>query len=63
MKYLNKIKKEFSEEIADICVDDDGIWIYLKAGFKSTHMECGTIHEETYKKCYEVLKVGIEKEI
>ena len=59
MTYFERIKKQFNEIIDDIYTDDDGAWICLKEGFKSTSMNCGTIHEDSFKKCYQVLKEGI----
>lgn len=30
-------------------------WVYLKPGYLSPDMECGTIHEGTIKECCELL--------
>jgi len=32
-----------------------GRWVYLKTGYISPHMECGTIHESSIKACCELL--------
>ena len=32
----------------------DGIWIYLKRPYYNEFLECGTIHEQTVKRCLEV---------
>lgn len=62
MTYLERIKKEFGDIIADIYTDCDGAWVCLKEGYISKDMECGTIHEDSFKKCYQVLKEGILKQ-
>ena len=45
----------------DGCFDDawgrevKGRWVYLKEGWISPDMECGTIHEPSIKACCELL--------
>lgn len=39
----------------------DGVWVYLKANFVNTHLECHTIHERTVRECCEQLNNCIRK--
>ena len=40
---------------------EDGYWVYLKEGYRSTRMECSTIHEPTIAECIEAINDGIER--
>ena len=69
MTYLERIKKDFGQYIdkevnGNYCIDDcrafdDGCWIYLKEEYISIPMQCHTIHEDSFRECYKVLKQGI----
>jgi len=37
--------------ISDERRDGNGWWVYLKGEWFSTHVDCGTIHEDTIKEC------------
>jgi hypothetical protein len=42
--------------------DSDGWWCWLKEGYISTEMECGTIHEQTVSEVCKMINIcGIEK--
>ena len=51
----------------DGCFEDSlgrevqGRWVYLKEGWISPEMECGTIHEPTIKACCELLNNVVPK--
>lgn len=38
----------------------DGCWVFLKEGYRSVGMDCGTIHEDSWTKCERVLREGVE---
>ena len=63
-KYKKMIQDEFGYCIDEIDVEGPGeIWIYLKDKYISSEMEGHTIHEQTFKACYEMLKNGIEESL
>jgi len=35
--------------IDEVLKDQDGYWVYLKDGYYSPTLDCGTIHEDTIK--------------
>ncbi len=48
-----RTRKQIAEHSAvdQIFRDSDGWWIWLKPGWWSCNMECGTIHELTIAEC------------
>jgi hypothetical protein len=37
----------------------EGCWVFLKDGFESVAMDCGSIHEPSWTACYRVMREGI----
>lgn len=50
-KYLEAV-----ESVSDERSNGDGWWIYLKAPWFNSEMECRIIHEQTLKDCISILK-------
>ena len=44
-----KIPKKYQHMIDEVLKDQDGYWVYLKDGYYSPTLDCGTIHEDTIK--------------
>ncbi len=44
------------DEVLDERDQDNGWWIYLKTGWRCTHMETHCIHEDTLKQCADLLE-------
>lgn len=40
-------------EVDKIFRDSDGWWVWLKPGYWSSNMECGTIREDTLREVFE----------
>ena len=63
IKVLDRIKAHPAvEEISDERCWGDGCWVYLKPGFRSTYMECRTIHEDNWTQCWKAMQKGITQE-
>ena len=53
MRPKTRYQIEQRYEVDQIFQDSDGWWVWLKPGYWSSNMECGTIHEMTIKECCE----------
>ena len=70
-KGLQKALERNADKIENYHMEQDGfgdvhegpwsIWIYLRPGYRSTLMDCGTIHEPTAKKAIEGFKYVVRE--
>lgn len=62
MKAIERIKAHPAvEDVSDERFLGDGCWVALKDGWRSRAMDCQTIHEDTWAKCWKVMMEGIER--
>ena len=54
-----KVPLKYQPFIDIVMKDPDGIWVYLKDGVISDVLECGTIHEDTWKVVLHVLRTSL----
>jgi hypothetical protein len=60
MKLLDQIKAHPAvDSVEDGRAFGDGYFVYLKPGYTSRAMDCGTIHEPTLSACLRVMREGI----
>ncbi|TFG82819.1 MAG: hypothetical protein E4G74_02150 [Erysipelotrichales bacterium] len=55
-KFRTRTDIERHHAVDQMFRDSDGWWVWLKAGYWSTNMECGTIHEMTIGECCEQMQ-------
>lgn len=56
---LNWIPKRYHAAISDVYLDDDGIWVCIREGWKCDETVCGaerTIHEDTLEAVLQCVK-------